>query len=235
MLFVPSLFFLVCLLLLREELLRNAYPRFFLHEKRESARTSRSGGVPSDSGRWRSLRRLTVRVSVLRCHAERTTFTGCRDRFCPGSFSLVAMNADLAPLHGESSVLCSFVAMNADFAPLHGESLGKISFRSNTGSVFVHSQEHCSHGDGFGRPGVAVSRLIRLLQDSVNQLNAYCSFGLFSLSVRVSVRTSGKPRWSRLLSMNYRCHSSIETIQAVPSQFASGHTTVISMDSRDSV
>ena len=47
----------------------------------------------------------------------------------------------------------------------------------------------------------------------MNQLNAYCSSGLFSLSLRFSVRTSGKPRWSRLLSMNYRCHSSIETIQ----------------------
>ena len=44
LLFVPSLFFLVCLSLLREELLRSAHPRGFSHEKRESTRTSRSDG-----------------------------------------------------------------------------------------------------------------------------------------------------------------------------------------------
>ena len=41
--------------------------------------------------------------------------------------------------------------MNADFAPLHGESFGKISLWSNsavsdqTGSVFVRSQWRCCH------------------------------------------------------------------------------------------
>ena len=47
---------------------------------------------------------------------------------------------------------CSFVAMNADFAPLHGESLDKLALQSNsavsgqTGSVFRGSQAACSSG-----------------------------------------------------------------------------------------
>ena len=72
------------------------------------------------------MRCLTVGVSVLRFHRGGVNEVPCTQ--------------------------CSFVAVNADFAPLHGESLDKLALQSNsavsgqTGSVFWGSQAACSSG-----------------------------------------------------------------------------------------